>query len=72
MGYHRTRFSRIRSLMLERDRLTSNLFIVALIRSDEGWTVLRDMIALYRQDTEVAFRSNLKLEKCRCPTTSRK
>jgi len=33
--------------MLERDRLVSNLFTVASIRSKEGRAVLRDMIALY-------------------------
>jgi hypothetical protein len=44
MGYHRSRFSRTRDLMLERDRLASS---VTSIRSDEGWAVLRDMITLY-------------------------
>lgn len=46
MGYYRSQFYRIRRLMLERDRLASNLFLVASIRSDEGRFVLRDMIAL--------------------------
>lgn len=66
MRYHRNQFHRIRRLMLERDRLTSNLFLVALIRSDESRFVLRDIIALYRQEIEILFRSNLKLEKCTC------
>jgi hypothetical protein len=72
MGYHRTRFSRTCGLMAERDRLASSLFTVASIRSDEGRAVLRDMITLYRQDTEVAFRPGLEPEKCCCSATGRK
>ena len=53
MGYHRSQFHRIRRLMPERDRLASNLFLVAPIRSDEGRSILRDMIALSRQEAEV-------------------
>jgi len=66
MGYHRSQFHRIRRLMPERDRLASNLFLVAPIRSDEGRSVLRDMIALCRQDAEVPFRPGLEPEKCTC------
>ena len=51
--------------MPERDRLASNLFLVALIWSDEGRSVLRDMIALC-QDAEVPFRPGLELERCSC------
>ena len=36
MGYHQTQFHRVRRLMPQRDRLALNLFLVALIRSDEG------------------------------------
>jgi hypothetical protein len=44
IGHHCVRFHRIRGLMPEHDRLASNLFIVAPIRSGEGRAVLRDMI----------------------------
>jgi hypothetical protein len=66
MGYHRSQFHRIRRLMPERDRLASNLFLVAPIRSDKGRSVLRDIITLCRQDTEVPFRPGLEPEKCSC------
>jgi len=66
MGYYRSQFHRIRRLMPERDRLASNLFLVAPIRSNEGRSVLRDMITLCRQDTEVPFRPGLEPEKCSC------
>ncbi len=66
MGYHRSHFHRVRRLMPERDRLASNLFLVAPIRSDEGRSVLRDMITLCRQDAEVPFRPGLEPEKCTC------
>ncbi|KAK3169331.1 hypothetical protein OEA41_008714 [Lepraria neglecta] len=65
-GYHRTQFHRVRRLMPERDRLASSLFLVAPIRSDEGRSVLRDMIALCQQDAEVPFRPGLEPEKCTC------
>ncbi|KAL2041983.1 hypothetical protein N7G274_005171 [Stereocaulon virgatum] len=66
MGYHRSQFHRIRRLMPERDRLASNLFLVAPIRSNEGRSVLRDMIALCRQEAEVPFRPGLEPKKCTC------
>jgi len=66
MGYHRSQFHRVRRLMPERHRLASNLFLVAPIRSDEGRSVLRDMIALCQQDVEVPFRPGLEPEKCTC------
>ena len=67
IGYQRTQFHRTRCLMPERDRLASSLFLVAPIRSDEGRAVLRDMIALCQQETEVAFCPGLEPEKCSCP-----
>lgn len=66
MGYHWTQFHRVRRLMPERDRLASNLFLVAPTRSDEGRSVLRDMIALCQQEAEVPFRPGLEPEKCTC------
>ena len=66
MGYYRTQFHRIRRLMPERDRLASNLFLVALIRSNKGRAVLRDIIALCQQDTELPFRPGLEPERYSC------
>lgn len=66
MGYHRTQFHRVRRLMPERDRLASNFFVVAPIRTNEGRSVLRDMIALCQQDAEVPFRPGLEPERCSC------
>jgi hypothetical protein len=71
-GHHRTRFQHIRDLMPERDRLASNLFLIAPIRSDEDRAVLRDTVGLYRQETEVAFRPGLEPEKCRCPAVRKR
>ncbi len=50
--------------MFKRNRLTSNLFLVALICSDEDQSVLRDMIMLCWQNVKILFHSSLKLEKC--------
>jgi hypothetical protein len=59
--------------MPERDRLASSLFTIAPIRSEEGRVVLCDIISLYQQDTEVAVRPGLELEKCLClPTESKR
>ena len=56
--------------MPERDRLASNLFLVAPIRSQEGRSVLRDMIDLCQQDAEVPFRRGLEPERCSCSIVS--
>lgn len=50
--------------MPERDRLASNLFLVASIRSEDDRAVLRDMITIYQQEIEVAFYPGLEPEKC--------
>jgi len=71
-GHHRALFSRARALMPERDRLANNMFVVAPFRSDIGRAVLRDLITLYQQDTEVAYRPGLEPERCFCPMTDRK
>lgn len=49
-----------------RHRLASDLFGAVSIRSDRGRAVLNDMVELYRQETEVAFRPGLEPEKCYC------
>lgn len=66
IGHYRTRFNPIRHLMPERDRLASNLFLVAPIRSEEGRAVLCNTITIYQQEIEVAFRPGLEPEKCHC------
>jgi len=71
-GHHRARFSRIRHLMPERDRLACGLFVVAPIRSDEGRKVLCDMITLCRQGTEVVCCPGLEPERCSCPAIDTK
>jgi hypothetical protein len=52
--------------MPKRDRLASNLFKVAPLRSSVGLAVLRDMMALYRKGLEVDYRPGLKSNKCDC------
>ena len=68
-GHHRTIFQRARKLMLVRDRLASSMFIEATVRSDVGKAVLLDLIELYSQEEEVAFRLGLELDKCHCLRT---
>ncbi|KAF2685016.1 hypothetical protein K458DRAFT_301100, partial [Lentithecium fluviatile CBS 122367] len=68
-GRHRTIFQRVRKLMPVRDRLASSMFTEATIRSDEGKAVLKDLVELYLQEEEVAFRPGLELDKCHCPKT---
>jgi hypothetical protein len=58
--------------MPERDRLAHNMFVAAPIRSDIGRQVLRDLITLYQQDTEVVARPGLEPERCFCPLTEYK
>lgn len=71
IGHHRTQFSRTKQLMPERHRLAEGLFAIAPIRSEKGRAVLRDMIELYKQDTEVACRPGLEPEKCCCAVERR-
>jgi len=52
--------------MSQRCRLVVDLFAIASIRSEKGYAALCDMTDLYQQDTEVAFRLGLELEKWQC------
>jgi hypothetical protein len=54
-------------MMPERDRLARDLFQVAKLRDPEGFAVLRDMMALHRQTSEVECRPGLERDKCCCP-----
>jgi hypothetical protein len=65
--YHRALFARVRFIMPERDRLARDLFQVTKLRDLLGLSVLRDMMALYRQTSEVEFRPSLEWDKCCCP-----
>ena len=66
VGHHFTQFSRTGQLMAQRRRLADDLFAVTPIRSEEGRAILRDMVELYQQKTEVACRPGLEPEKCSC------
>ena len=71
IGGHRARFARFCCLTPERQRLAKSMFAVGWLRSPEGRSVLQDMIALYQQETEVAFRPGLEAEKYHCPGAGR-
>jgi hypothetical protein len=64
--YHRPIFDRVKLLMPEQDRLTSNLFQVAPLHSPTGLAVLHDMMAPYQKHSEVGYWPGLKPDKCRC------
>lgn len=66
MGHHRPRFARARRMMPERDRLATNLFEEASLRSDVGLQCLRDMVALCRQKHDIKIRLGLEPDKCHC------
>lgn len=57
--------------MPQRRRLAEDLFAVAPIRSEKGRAVLRNMIELYQQGTEVACRPGLEPDKCSCAARRR-
>jgi hypothetical protein len=71
IGGHRARFARFCRLTPERERLAKSMFMVGSLRSPEGRSVLQDMIALYQQKTEVAFRPGLAPDKCHCSVAVR-
>jgi hypothetical protein len=63
-GYHRELFNRLSFMMPTRKRLSENMFEVADLRSSVGIQVLRDMIALCEQDTNIECRPGLEAERC--------
>jgi hypothetical protein len=65
--YHYGIFDRCRFMMPERDRLATNLFKEATLRSPLGLSVLRDLMALLEKTSEVEFRPGLERDKCLCP-----
>lgn len=54
-------------MMPERDHLARDLFQFAKLRDSVGLSVLCDMMALYRQTSEVECRPGLERDKCCCP-----
>ncbi len=70
LKYHYGIFDRCRFMMPERDRLATNLFYEATLRSSLGLAVLRDLIALLRKPSEVQFRPGLERDKCGCVRNS--
>ena len=52
--------------MPERDRIASNLFQAAPLRSPTDLAVLHDMTALYQRRSEVEHRPILEPDKCCC------
>ena len=59
-------FPRVRRFMPERDRLATTLFVPATLRSEEGRTALRDLIALCTQPSPVAYHPSLRPRMGRC------
>ena len=63
-------FNRIRHLNPLRDRMASSLFKNKPLRSPAGIEVLRDMIALYKEDVQVAYRPSSCPKNGCCPVCS--
>lgn len=67
---HRSFFGRVRHMMPERDRLARTLFQPVPLRSPEGRSALRDLIALYKDDCRVAYQPVLRPISGYCPVSS--
>jgi len=66
--WHRSYFERVvRHMVPERDRLARTLPLAVPLRSPEGISALRDLIALLKNDSRVAYQEVLRpIEGC-CP-----
>jgi len=64
---HRSFFNRVRHMMPERDRLARTLLLPFPLRSSEGRAALEDLIALYRNDSRVAYQPVLRPVLGCCP-----
>lgn len=53
--------------MPERNRLANTLWLPVSLRSDEGKQALRDLIALYTQDSKVAYHLSMWPKNGFCP-----
>ena len=65
--WRRTHFDRIRHMMPERDRLARNLCLRVPLRSPEGISVMKDLIALRTDDCRVAYQDVLRPVDGICP-----
>ncbi len=65
--HRRTFFSHIRGLLPERDGLASSLFQSVALRSVEGRSALRDLVALCKHDCQTIYRPSLRPKEGRCP-----
>ncbi len=66
----RTHFDRIRHMVPERDRLARTLFQRVSLRSPEGISAMRDLIALRTNDSRIAYQEVLRPTGSRCPVDS--
>tara|TARA_R110002060_G_scaffold36206_2_gene47165 strand:- start:1334 stop:2014 length:681 start_codon:yes stop_codon:yes gene_type:complete len=66
--WHRSYFDRVvRRMVPERDRLARTLPLAVPLRSPEGISALRDLIALRTNDSRVAYQEALQPIGGRCP-----
>jgi hypothetical protein len=66
--WHRSYFDRVvRHMVPERDRLARTLPLAVPLRSTEGISALRDLIALRTNDSRVAYQDVLRPVGGRCP-----
>jgi hypothetical protein len=73
--WQRSYFDRVvRHMAPERDRLANTLLLAASLRSPEGISALRDLVALRTNDSTVAYQEVLRPVKgcCPVPTCSEK
>ena len=68
VDHRRTRFNRVKHLMPERGRLSSSLFRSTTLRSVEGQAVIRDLISLYKDDSQVAYYPSMRPRLGQCPS----
>ena len=66
IGYLRTLFLRICNLAKARGSLSKRLLLTAPIRSEVGRAVLSDLVALYKQKSEIESRPGLEPWRCCC------
>jgi len=65
--WRRTHFDRVRHMMPERDRLARTLSFRVPLRSPEGISVMKDLIALRTGDRRVAYQDALRPVDGICP-----
>uniref|UniRef100_L7J0I7 Uncharacterized protein n=1 Tax=Pyricularia oryzae (strain P131) TaxID=1143193 RepID=L7J0I7_PYRO1 len=63
----RSRFGRLKHMMLERRRLSNALFQVADLRSEIGISAIKDLYGLLKNDCQVAYQPSLRPIDGRCP-----